>query len=247
MKKGKIYAVGIGPGSREHRTLRAVEAIKESTGIVGYKTYIPLIEDLIEDQQVHRLGMKHEVERCEKALSLALQGKTVSLISSGDAGIYAMAGILFEVIEKNNALGKVNIEVVSGVTASSAAAASLGAPIMHDHVSISLSDLLTPWSVIEKHLDLAGQGDFVISLYNPKSKGRPKHLQNATEILLRHRRKDTPVGIVINAKREGESVKITTLEALPTEEVNMFTMVLIGNSNTKILGDFLVTPRGYDL
>jgi len=247
LKKGKIYAVGIGPGAREHRTFRAMEAIKESTGIVGYKTYIPLIEDLIEEQKVYRLGMKHEVERCEKALSLALQGETVSLISSGDAGIYAMAGILFEVVEKNDALDQVDIEVIPGVTASSAAAASLGAPIMHDHVSISLSDLLTPWSLIEKRLDLAGQGDFVISLYNPKSKGRPKHLERATEVLLQHRRKDTPVGIVMNAKREGESVKVTTLERLPDEEVNMFTLVLIGNSNTKMLGDYLVTPRGYDL
>jgi precorrin-3B C17-methyltransferase len=150
-------------------------------------------------------------------------------------------------VEKNDALDQVDIEVIPGVTASSAAAASLGAPIMHDHVSISLSDLLTPWSLIEKRLDLAGQGDFVISLYNPKSKGRPKHLERATEVLLQHRRKDTPVGIVMNAKREGESVKVTTLERLPDEEVNMFTLVLIGNSNTKMLGDFLVTPRGYDL
>ncbi len=247
MKKGKIYAVGIGPGAREHRTQRAVDAIRESTGIVGYKTYIPFIEDLIEAQEVHPLGMKHEVERCEKALDLALEGETVSLISSGDPGIYAMAGIMFEVMEKKGALDNVDLEVVPGVTASSAAAASLGAPIMHDHVSISLSDLLTPWSLIEKRLDLAAQGDFVISLYNPKSKGRPKHLQRAVEILCKHRRKDTPVGIVIKAKRQGERVKITTLEALPLEEVNMFTLVLIGNSNTKILGDFLVTPRGYSL
>ncbi len=244
-KIGKIYVVGIGPGNREHMTFHAKSAIDKSDIIVGYKTYIDLLEDMIKDKEVASSGMKKEIERCIEALEYAKQGKVVSLVSSGDSGVYGMAGIMLEVVLKDKS--DIEVEVVPGVTAANAAAASLGAPIMHDYVTISLSDLLTDWSLIEKRLHCAGDGDFVVCLYNPKSKGRQQQIEIAREILLKYKSENTVVGIVRNAKRAGESVTVTTLGDMLKYEINMFTTVIVGNSNTYSVKEMMITPRGYKL
>ncbi|SCL88591.1 precorrin-3B C(17)-methyltransferase [Sporanaerobacter sp. PP17-6a] len=242
-KTGKIFVVGIGPGNIEHMTFEARNAIEKSDVIVGYKTYVDLIEDIIRDKEVASTGMKKEKERCEEALKYAEEGNTVSLISSGDAGVYGMAGIILEIVFKSKS--SVEVEVVPGITAANAAAASLGAPIMHDYVTISLSDLLTDWSLIEKRLHCAGEGDFVVCLYNPKSKGRQKEIEKAREILLKYKKNDTLVGIVRNAKRKGESCVITTLEDMLKYDIDMFTTIIVGNSHTYMAKGKMITPRGY--
>jgi precorrin-3B C17-methyltransferase len=240
-----LYIVGIGPGNRENMTLEAVKAIKNSSYIIGYKTYVDLIKDLIKDKKIYSNGMRKEIDRCKKAINIAEEGNNVSIISSGDAGVFGMAGLILELISKNNS--KVEIKVVPGIPSVNAAGASLGAPLMHDYVSISLSDLLTPWKLIEKRLRLAAEGDFVICLYNPKSKGRPENLDNAVDIIKKYKDTSTPVGIVKNAKRKEEKIKISSLEKLKEEEVDMTTMVVIGNSNTYTYKDYIITPRGYQL
>lgn len=189
--------------------------------------------------------MRREIDRCEKTLELAEKGNIVSLISSGDAGVYGMAGIMHEIAAQKET--RIEVEVIPGVTAANAAAASLGAPLMHDYTVISLSDLLTPWSLIERRLECAGEGDFVVCLYNPKSKGRQNQIEIARDILLRYKNGNTPVGIVRNAKRQGETVTITTLEKMLDENIDMVTIVIIGNSNTKVENGVMITPRGYNL
>lgn len=238
-----IYIIGTGPGLEEYMSLRAIEAVKDSDIIIGYKTYIDQIKNLLKNKEIYSAGMKKEIDRCKKALECALQGKKVGLVSGGDAGVYGMAGIMHEIALEHS--DEIQIEVIPGITAANAAAASLGAPIMHDYAVISLSDLLTEWSLIEKRLDCAGQGDFVVALYNPKSHGRKEHIEKARDILLQHKNKNTPVGIVRNAKREKEEVEITTLEKMCESEINMSTMVIIGNSNTYVANGKIITPRGY--
>ena len=244
---GKIYVVGIGPGLVEHMTNAAREAIEKSEIIVGYKTYIEIVKEIISEKEIYSNGMTKEIDRCKKAIELAKEGKTVSVISSGDAGIYGMAGIILELLE--NEEEKVKVEIIPGVTALNAAASSLGAPLMHDFCVISLSDLLTDWNLIEKRIENAAAADFVIGIYNPKSKGRPHNIDKAREIILKYRKPSTPVGIVTNAKRENESIKVTTLEDMLKEEINMFTVVIVGNSKSYITGDNekIITPRGYKL
>ncbi len=241
MKKGKIYVVGIGPGNPEYRSLAAITAIQNSDVIIGYKTYIDLIVDLTSDKKVISSGMKKEVDRCSEVIEIAKTGKNVSLVSSGDAGIYGMAGILLEMVN-----GELEVEVVCGITAVSAAASSLGAPLMHDFAIISLSDLLTDWELIKKRVDHAAQADFVIGLYNPRSKSRRTQIVEARDIMLKYKSKDTPVGIVRNAKRENESVVIATLDTMLEHEIDMFTVVIIGNAKTFEKHDKMITPRGYD-
>ena len=238
--KGKIYVIGIGPGLPEYRSPASVEAIQASDVIVGYKTYINLIEDLIDEQEVSSSGMRKEIDRCAHVLELAKQGKTVSLVSSGDAGVYGMAGIMLEMADDS-----VEIEVVPGITAANAAASCLGAPLMHDYAVISLSDLLTDWELIKKRLDHASKGDFVIALYNPRSKGRQTQIVEAREIMMKSKAATTPVGIVRNAKREDQSVRVTTLEEMLNHEIDMFSMVIIGNQKSYIKDGKMVTPRGY--
>lgn len=242
-KNGKIYVVGIGPGKKADMTFKAYEAMEKSDIIVGYKTYTDLIKEYFPNTEIKSSSMMKEVDRCIEVLELAKSGKNVALISSGDAGVYGMAGIMYEVIDEKD---DVEIEVISGVTATNAAAAIVGAPIMHDYVTISLSNLLTDWELIKKRLELAAQGDFIISLYNPKSKGRTTQIVEAQEIMLKHKSKDTPVAIVRNAGRETEEYEITTLEKILDSEINMLTIVLIGNSNTFVKKGKMVTPRGYD-
>ena len=187
--------------------------------------------------------MMKEVDRCIEVLKLAKDGKNVALISSGDAGVYGMAGIMYEVINEND---NIEVEIIAGVTATNAAAAIVGAPIMHDYVTISLSNLLTDWKLIKKRLELAAQGDFIVSLYNPKSKGRTTQIAEAQQIMLKYKSKNTPVAIVRNAGRENEEYEITTLENMLNFEINMLTIVLIGNSNTYIKKGKMITPRGYE-
>lgn len=240
---GKIYVIGIGPGNRDQMSMMALKAIEESNVIVGYKTYIDLIEDIIEGKEVINSGMKKEVERCELTIDEAEKGKIVSIVSSGDPGVYGMAGVILELVNKRNS--NVEVEIVPGITAANAAAASLGAPLMHDYAVISLSDLLTDWEVIKKRIDCAAAGDFIIALYNPRSKGRVNQIVEARDIILKHRKGTTTVGIVRNAKRKGEEVVVTTLENMFDHEINMFTMVIIGNTNTYEMNNKMITPRGY--
>ena len=237
---GKIYVVGLGPGNKENMTFRAYDVLKNSDIIIGYKTYVDLIEGMFPDKKIIKSYMKKEVARCEETLKLALEGNIISLISSGDAGVYGMAGLMLEIAD-----GQVEVEIVPGITSANASASLGGAPIVHDSVNISLSNLLTDWELIKKRIDLASQGDFVITLYNPKSSGRPELINEARDIMLKYKRKDTPVLIARNVGREGENYDITTLDKMLDYEINMFSTVIIGNSNTKVLNNKMITPRGY--
>lgn len=238
-----IYVIGIGPGCRDLMTQEAISAMEDAEVIVGYKTYIKLVEDFVKDKEVVQNGMRKEVDRCQDAIDIAKTGKKVAVISSGDAGIYGMAGLILELITKQEL--DIPVKVVPGVTASIGAAAVLGAPIMHDFCHISLSDLLTPWEVIEKRLRLAAEADFVICLYNPRSKGRSEHLANAFKIMGEFKDGSTPVGIVKDVGREDQEKFICTFDTMDFERVDMTTMVIIGNKSTYIHDDLMITPRGY--
>ena len=239
-KKGKIYVVVIGPGKKPDMTYRAYKAMENSDVIIGYKTYINLIKEYFENKELINSPMKKEVDRCQDALNIAMEGKTVSLISSGDAGVYGMAGIMLEIVDDS-----IEVEIISGVTATNAAGSVVGAPIMHDYVTISLSDLLTDWELIKKRLDLAAQGDFVVSLYNPKSRGRTTQIEEARDIMLKHKSKSTVVAIAKNIGRDDEEYVLTTLEQMLNYDIDMSTIVIIGNSNTFIKNGKMITPRGY--
>jgi precorrin-3B C(17)-methyltransferase len=239
-KTGKIYVVGIGPGKKADMTFRAYEAMEKSDIIIGYKTYMDLIKEYYPGKEMKNSQMTKEVDRCIDVLKLAKEGKNVALISSGDAGVYGMAGIMLEIAD-----GEVEVEIIPGVTATNAAAAIVGAPVMHDYVTISLSNLLTEWELIKKRLELAAQGDFVVSIYNPKSRGRVTQIEEAREIMLKYKPKTTPVAIVRNAGREDEEHVVTTLDEMLNHEINMLTIVIIGNANTFIKDGKMITPRGY--
>ena len=235
---GKLYVIGIGPGGLEHMTIRAMEAIKESDIVVGYNKYIDMIKPLLQEKEIFSTGMKGEEERCKKALELC-KDKVVSVISTGDSGIYGMAGLILQMRQEEN------VEVIPGVTASSAAASILGAPLMHDNCNISLSDLMTPYELIKKRVDLAAKGDFIISLYNPKSKGRPHYLRENIDIIRKHRAGTVPIAVVKNALRDGQQVNIFTLDTFDENIVDMFSIVIIGNSQSYVKDGKFITPRGY--
>ena len=239
-KNGKIYVVGIGPGKKADMTFKAYEAMEKSDIIVGYKTYTDLVKEYFPETEIKSSSMMKEVDRCIEVLELAKSGKNVALISSGDAGVYGMAGIMLEI-----ANDEIEVEVIPGVTATNAAAAITGAPVMHDYVTISLSNLLTDWELIKKRLELAAQGDFVVSIYNPKSRGRVTQIEEAQKIMLKYKPKMTPVAIVRNARRENEEYVVTTLEEMTKHEIDMLTIVIIGNSNTYVKNGKIITPRGY--
>jgi cobalt-precorrin 5A hydrolase/precorrin-3B C17-methyltransferase len=247
-KTGRIYIVGTGPGSLEHITPAAREAIRRSDVIVGYGTYLDLIRELLQGKEVLSTGMTQEVDRCRKALELALCNRTVSVISGGDPGVYAMAGLVFELLRSEEGKGGTlpAVEVIPGISALNASASRLGAPLMHDFACISLSDRLTPWEVIENRLEAAAAADFVIVLYNPRSKGRAGHIGRAREIILKHRGPATVVGIVKGAMREHESVIVTDLENMRDSDIDMQTTVIIGSSKTFVWNHLMVTPRGYE-
>ena len=239
----KIYCIGIGPGGEEQMTLRAVRALEACDCVAGYGLYLDLIDSLIEGKERIQTGMTREVDRCAAALERAKQGRTVAVVSSGDAGVYGMAGLMYEVCEQHPDM---DIEVIPGITAACGGAAVLGAPLIHDFAVISLSDLLTPWEKIQKRLDFAAQADFCICLYNPSSHKRADYLQKACDILLRSKSPETPCGTVRNIGRDGECGEIYTLAQLRDTKVDMFTTVFIGNSQTRVINGKLVTPRGYE-
>ncbi len=243
----KISVVGIGAGSLDEMTPRARRAIESAEVVAGYNTYIKLIEPLTVGKKIIGRAMMQEVERCQLAVEETLSGRNVAVVSSGDAGIYGMAGLVVEMILDLPEDTRPQFEIVAGISAVNAAAAILGAPLMHDFAVISLSDLMTPWELIRKRIRAAGEGDFVIALYNPKSKRRVMQLDEVQKILLDFRKPTTPVGIVTNAGRDGQTKVISTLENFTREEVNMFSLVLIGNSQTFVKAGFMVTPRGYKL
>ena len=243
---GRISVVGIGPGSLEHLTPKARSEIENADVVIGYGTYVKLIRSIIKpDAEVVSGTMGGEVERAKIAVSKALENHRVVMVSSGDPGVYGMAGVVLEVaaMEKRD----VPVDIVPGVTAATAAASKLGAPIVSDFAVISLSDLLTPWEKIERRLKAAASADFAIVLYNPKSEGRVEPLTKACQIMLKHMSPETPVGIVKQTGREGEEVTVTTLKELLNADIDMVTTIIIGNTATKIVNGKMVTARGYDL
>ncbi|WP_240374971.1 precorrin-3B C(17)-methyltransferase [Bacillus piscicola] len=245
--KGKIFVVGFGPGDEAHMTHRAKEALIESDSVIGYKTYMDLVSHLIEGKEIVRTGMTEEVTRAQEAVRQAENGSKVSVISSGDAGLYGMAGLVYEVlIEKGwKEEEGIGVEIIPGVSAINSCASLLGAPVMHDACTISLSDHLTPWELIEKRVEAAAQADFVIALYNPKSGRRTKQIEETQRILLKYRDPKTPVGLVKSAFRERQHIVMTDLENMLEFEIGMLTTVIIGNNSTFYYDGKMITPRGY--
>ena len=244
---GKIFVVGIGPGGLDEITPKARNAIEAAEVVAGYNTYVRLVEKILGGKKIIGRAMMQEVERSHLAIEEALKGRTVAVISSGDSGVYGMAGLVLEMILNLPEENRPQFEIVAGVSAVNAAAAILGAPLMHDFAIISLSDLMTPWELIKQRVRSAAQSDFVIAFYNPKSKRRVNQLVEVQKILLKFREKNTPVGIVTNAGREGQSKIISTLENFLQEEINMFSLVIVGNSQTFVKAGFMLTPRGYKI
>lgn len=239
----KIYIVGIGPGYYEEMTIRAARVLSSCDVIVGYQVYVELVKEHFADKKFLTTPMKKEVERCRLAFEEAVKGQNVAMISSGDAGIYGMAGLMYEIAALDGY--EVEIEVVPGVTAATSGAAVLGAPLIHDFAIISLSDLLTPFEKIESRLSHAAQADLGIVLYNPSSHKRADYLKKACQILLTYLPGDRVCGYVENIGREGTKFELCTLEELQNRQVNMFTTVFIGNAQTQIMNGKMVTPRGY--
>ncbi|MCI5699028.1 MAG: precorrin-3B C(17)-methyltransferase [Lachnospiraceae bacterium] len=238
----KIYVVGIGPGAYDQMTGKAIAALEKSDVIIGYTVYVDLVKEHFPEKEMMTTPMKREVERCVLAFDEAKKGKTVSMICSGDAGVYGMAGLMYEVGVN---YPEVELEIVAGVTAATGGAAVLGAPLIHDFCLISLSDLLTPWEKIEKRLLGASQADFVICLYNPSSRKRHDYLEKACDLMMQYKSPETVCGIVANIAREGETAQVMTLKELRDTKVDMFTTVFVGNSQTKEINGKMVTPRGY--
>ncbi|MBQ1564922.1 MAG: precorrin-3B C(17)-methyltransferase [Clostridia bacterium] len=238
----KLFVVGLGPGGADGMTIRAQNVLRASDVIVGYTVYIDLVRADFPDKEFLSTPMRKEVDRVRLALETAAQGRTVALICSGDAGVYGMSGLCEELLPQYPG---VELETVPGVSAVLSGAAILGAPLMHDFAVISLSDLLTPWEKIETRLLAAAEADFVICLYNPSSHKRHDYLQRACDLILRFASPETVCGIARNIGREGESTQVLTLEKLRDTEVDMFSTVFIGNSQTKNINGKMVTPRGY--
>ena len=246
---GKIYLVGLGPGDAQYLAPAASHALAASDVIVGFRAYIQQIEPLTAGKEVVSMELGQELERASAAVDLAYAGKTVAVVSSGDAGVYGMSGPVFRVLTDRDWDGEIpNVATVPGVSAMQAAAAVLGSPLMQDFCAISLSNLLTPWEKIRQRLEAAAQGDFVVALYNPRSKRRQTQLLEAREILLKHRPGSTPVGIVGDAFRPGQRVTVTSLQELEkeAESVDMVTIIVIGYSTTYLHAGKIITPRGYE-
>ena len=237
-----LTCVGLGPGAASDLTLKARDALDEADVIVGYTTYVELISESYPTKELVATPMRGEVERCRMALERAASGDKVAMVCSGDPGIYGMAGLLYELAGEYEG---VEVEVVPGVTAANGGAAVLGAPLMHDWCTISLSDLMTPWDTIERRLTAAATADFCICLYNPGSHGRHEHLRRACDVLLAHRCPNTVCGIVRSIGRDGHTSRTLTLEELRDEQVDMLTCVFVGNSETRLIDGHMVTPRGY--
>lgn len=239
---GKLLIVGIGPGNYENMTIRADRALKESQVIVGYTVYVDLVKERYPEKKYLTTPMTREVQRCQMALEEARTGETVAMICSGDSGVYGMAALLYELRGESR---EPEIAVIPGLTAACSGGALLGAPLTHDFSVISLSDRLTPWEKIEKRPECAARGDMSIVLYNPMSKGRPENLKRACDILMRYIPGDRPCGIAHSIGREGEACSFLTLKELRDAETDMFSTVFIGNAMTRMIGEKMVTPRGY--
>jgi precorrin-3B C17-methyltransferase len=239
---GQLFVIGLGPGDRCAMTGQAQEALRLAEVVIGYSGYFAWVADLVDDKECLALPLTQEVERARLAVERARQGQCVCVISSGDPGVYAMAALVLECVSEEELE---NVTIVPGVSAVNAAAALLGAPLSHDFAVVSLSDLLTPWEVIERRLTAAAQADFVLALLNPQSRRRDWQYKRAQELIAQHRVDDTPVGVVRNARRPGQTIEITDVAHMAEAVVDMFTTVIVGNSRTKRLGQRIVTPRGY--
>ena len=246
---GKLYIVGVGPGHHDHMTFRAKRVIEESDTIVGYETYVNLVEDLIDGKDIHRYAMTQEVERAHQCIDLAKEGKIVSLVSSGDPGIYGMAGLIFEILAESgwNPETDLQDELVPGVSALNSCASLIGSPLMTDFAVVSMSDLLVPWEIIVKRVEAAAQGDYVIVIYNPSSKKRIHQLQDTRKLLLKYRKPTTPVAIIKGAFRKSQTIVMTDLEHLEehSDKLGMISTVIVGNSSTYNFKDLMINPRGY--
>ncbi|MBU3950371.1 MAG: precorrin-3B C(17)-methyltransferase [Proteobacteria bacterium] len=243
---GSLTIVSLGPGDPQYLVPKARQALVDAEVVVGYKTYIDLVDpELLEGKETISNGMKAEIKRCSMAVQKALEGKNVAVVCSGDAGIYGMAGLVFDILKERKLLEDVKVKVIPGIPALAAAASLLGAPLMHDFAVISLSDLMTPWEDIKARVEAASKADFVIVLYNPKSKKRNWQLKEALNIIRNYRTGETPVGIVRNAARKDESVCITTISEVNLSEVDMMSIIIAGNSKTWAYQNNMVTPRGY--
>jgi len=240
---GKIFIVGLGPGTYEHMTDHCVKTIRECDVLVGYSNYVKYISNIIGDKEVFSTGMRHEVERAEKAVELASMGKNVAVISSGDAGVFGMAAPVLETLSKNN--HHLDVEIVPGIPSPQAVAALLGAPLANDYAVISLSDILTPWPQIARRITIASKGDFAMVLMNPASNRRTWQFKKACDLILKHRKPETPVGLVKNAYRPGQRVLVIELRLLSDQIVDMHTTAVVGNSFTYQHKNHLITPRGY--
>ncbi len=241
---GTLAVVGLGPGAHDLMAPRALQALQQAEIVVGYRTYLDLVRDCLPATcEIISSSMMQEMDRCRKALELAEQGRQVALVCGGDPGIYAMAGLVFELAQATDS--QVAIDIIPGIAALNSCAAILGAPLMHDFAAISLSDLMTPWEIIEKRIEAVAPADFVVVIYNPKSKKRTDQIVRTQEIMLAHRAPETPVGIVSGATREHQTVRLCTLDDMLTQEIGMQTTVIIGNSQTFIWKDKMITPRGY--
>ncbi len=244
---GSLTLVGIGPGHQDHISPAALAAIKEADIVVGYRTYMLLVRPLLKDKQTIKTGMTEEIARAQMAVDKAAEGAKVALISSGDAGVYGMANLVFDVLRSRGWKRGMSPEIhmIPGITALNSCASLVGAPLGHDSCMISLSDLLTPWDVIEKRIDAAASSDFVIGLYNPASGRRQRQIVRAQEIIKLYRPGTTPVGLVKSAYRFRQQVQMTDLDHMLDYEIGMLTTVLIGNSHTYVYEGYMVTPRGY--
>lgn len=238
----KLYVIGIGPGEYEQMTLKAIHAMEKSKVIIGYTVYVDLVKEHFPGKEFLTTPMKKEVDRCVMAFEEAKKGKVVSMICSGDAGVYGMSGLMYEVGVN---YPEVELEIIPGVTAATGGAAVLGAPLIHDFCLISLSDLLTPWEKIEARLLAAAEADFVVCLYNPSSRKRSDYLQKACDLMMQYKSPETVCGIVSYIGRDGEHYEVMDLKTLRDTKVDMFTTVWVGNSQTKEINGKMVTPRGY--
>jgi precorrin-3B C17-methyltransferase len=252
-KKGKLYVVGVGPGSHDHMTYRARQVIEESEVIIGYDTYVSLVEDLIAGKEVYRYAMTQEVDRANQAIEFAENGRIVSLVSSGDPGIYGMVGLIYEILAqkgwsrqaKDN--NNIYVECIPGVSSLNSCAALVGSPLMTDFAVVSMSDLLVPWDIIVKRVEAAAMGDYVTVIYNPASKKRVHQLRDTRDVFLKYRKPDTPVAIVKGAYRDSQELVVTTLDKMLEHQdmLGMITTVIVGNSSTYNYEGMMINPRGY--
>lgn len=248
-RKGKLYVVGVGPGHHDHMTYRARQVIEESDIIIGYETYVGLVEDLIQGKEVYRYAMTQEVDRANQAIDFAEKGRVVSLVSSGDPGIYGMVGLIYEILAEKgwDRENGIYVECVPGVSSLNSCAALVGSPLMTDFAVVSMSDLLVPWEIIVKRVEAAALGDYVTVIYNPASKKRVHQLRDTRDIFLKYRKPDTPVAIIKGAYRETQEVVITTLDRMLEHQdmLGMITTVIVGNSSTFNYKGMMINPRGY--